>query len=311
MRTAEIPPASPPPTLCRRVVAIVNPAARRDVAVLTDALRRNRPADVALDVRMTPGPGTITRATREALAEGDVAAVVAIGGDGTVAQVAAALADSGVPLGIMAAGSTNVIAREQRIPTNPDAAAALIYGPHALKPLDLGLCDHHAFVHIGGAGLAGRLFLDTDPALKRRLGWLAYLPAAAKNIFAHPSRCTIVTDDSRTEVSSPLVLVANGGSLVMPALRLYPGIEPDDGWLDILVFTASTPFEVIRSLFRLFLRDLAHSPYVLRLRARRVELSAEPPLPVQVDGDVIGETPALFHLAPHAVRLIVPAGSSQ
>jgi len=291
----------------RRIVAVVNPASRRDAAAMVDALRRQAPSDVALDVRWSRAPGLTAQVTREALYGVATDAVVAVGGDGTVGEVATALYGTDVPLGVIPAGSTNVIARELGIPVNPDAAAALVFGPHALKTLDMGLCDHRAFLHIAGAGFDSRIFIDTNRALKRRIGWGAYLVAAARNLFTRPARFTIVTDDSVTEVVSPLVLVANGGSIITPALRLYPDIRSDDGWLDVLVFTATRPNQVLRSLGRLAMSGLDRSPFVIRLRARRVELIAEPPLPVQLDGDVLYETPATFRIAAGALRVIVPA----
>lgn len=305
MTAADFPTPAPPPS--RRIVAVGNPAARRNAAAMVDALRRQLPPDVELDVRWSPAPGETTQVARAAVDGMPVDAVVAIGGDGTVAEVATALNGTGIPLGIIPAGSTNVIAQELRIPTNPDAAAALIVGPHGLRTLDMGLCDHRGFLHIAGSGFDSRLFADTSPALKRRLGWVAYLPAAARNLWDRPARYTIVTDDATTEVESPLVLVANGGAIITPAMRLYPDIRPDDGWLDVLVFTARRPGEVLRSLARLVRSDLQRSPFVVRLRARRVELIADPPQPVQLDGDVLFETPATFRIAPAAVNVIVPA----
>lgn len=291
--------ASPPR---RRVTAIVNPATRRDVVAATAALRRATPPEVDLDVRVTSGPGDGVRLAREAAAAASI--VVAVGGDGTVAEVATGLHGHDLPLGILPAGSTNIVARDLGIPTDLRAAAALIFGPHRHATVDVGRCGDRSFLHMAGAGLDGRFFERTDRALKRRVGWLAYLPAAAVSLRLPPARFEIVADDRTIRVTSSLVLVANGGSIIAPGLRLHPEISPSDGWLDLLVFTATAPVPVARTLVSLAARRLASSPYLLAIKAKRIELSSEPPMAVQLDGDVVGSTPIVVMIEPRALRII-------
>jgi YegS/Rv2252/BmrU family lipid kinase len=297
----------------RHIVAIVNPATRRPADPIVALLRERVPPGVSLDVRLTERAGATAELTRAALPGADL--VVAVGGDGTVAAVATAIAGARadgapeVPLAIVPAGSTNITARELRIPINPAAAVDLIYGrrPQTLAPIDLGVCESERFLHMAGAGLDSRFFAETDPALKRRFGWLAYLPPAARNLRIEPARFRIVADDTTLEVDSPLVNVANGGALVVAGFQLYPDIRTDDGWLDVLIFTPRGLPAILRTLARTASRSLDRSPFVTRLRARRVELSADPPLPIQLDGDVVLQTPATFSLEPSALRVVVPA----
>src|SRR5919204_5977792 len=90
------------------------------------------------------------------------------------------------------------------------------------------------------------------------------------------ARFTIVTDGVATEVTSPLVLVANGSSIISPRLSLYPGIRTDDSWLDVLVFTPRTPLEIAHTLVQLALHGLAHSRYLTHIRARHIEITSDP-----------------------------------
>ncbi|MDP9470089.1 MAG: hypothetical protein M3Q71_05390 [Chloroflexota bacterium] len=288
----------------RRIVAIVNPATRRNAHRIIENLWQEAPTGVELDIRLTPAARSATDLTREVLPGTDM--VVAIGGDGTVGEVATALRGTGVPLGIVPAGSTNIVARDLGIPRAPAAAIAVLFGAHRRIPLDVGLCGEHAFLHMAGAGLDSRLFGAANPGLKRRIGWLAYLPPGGRELLRPPARFEVSTDDEVHEVTSPLVLVANGGSIITPRLTLYPGFRKDDGYLDVLIFTASNPIRVVRTLGRLATRHLDCSPFVLHRRARRVTLSADPPLPVQLDGDVVTRTPVSFTLDPMALVVIVP-----
>jgi YegS/Rv2252/BmrU family lipid kinase len=288
----------------RRVVAIVNPATHGDAARIVALLRGRVPAGVDLEVCLTRSAGTTTTLAREVLAAG-ASAAVAVGGDGTVAAVAAALQGTGIPLGIIPGGSTNITARSLGIPADPAAAVALLFGPHRTVPLDIGLCGDACFLHMAGAGLDSRLFADAAPALKRRVGWLAYVPPALHGLTLPPSRFTIVADGVTSEVVSSMVLVCNGSTIISPNLSLYPGVRTDDGQLDVLVLTADDPWELVRTLASLAAQDLEFSPYVTHLRARHIVITADPVLPVELDGDVVRNTPLEVTLVPAALRVIV------
>jgi YegS/Rv2252/BmrU family lipid kinase len=295
-------------------VAIVNPATHRPAESLIALLRERLPVGVALDVRVTERAGTTAEVTTAALPEADL--VVAVGGDGTVAAVASAIGEAhaaggrDVPLAILPAGSTNMTAKELRIPTNPERAVDVLYGRQsiALASMDLGACGTERFLHMAGAGLDSRIFAETSHALKRRVGWMAYVPPTVRNLRIPPARFHIVADEASLVVDSPLVIVANGGSLVVRAFQLYPEIRTDDGWFDVLIFTPQGLPAILRTLARTATLRLHRSPYVVRLRARRVELRTDPPVPVQLDGDVMFETPVTFTVQPSALRVVVPAG---
>jgi diacylglycerol kinase family enzyme len=159
---------------------------------------------------------------------------------------------------------------------------------------------------MAGAGFDSQFFSRTNPALKRRVGWLAYLPPAVEALRLPPVRFTISADGARSTVTSPLVLVANGSSVISPAWRLVPDVLPDDGWLDLLVFSASSPLAVAATLGRLATFGLHHSAYLIRTRARHIEIDAEPRLPLQLDGDVVAEMPAVIDILPKALNVISP-----
>jgi YegS/Rv2252/BmrU family lipid kinase len=236
--------------------------------------------------------------------------VLAIGGDGTVSEVASALRGIDVPLGIIPTGSTNIIAKDLGIPRNPLKALALPFLSHRYAIIDMGLWGDRSFLHLAGAGIDSWMFEGANLGLKRRIGWLAYVPSAVRNFRRAPARVTIRTDDLITEVISPLVLIANGGSVISSSFQLVPEIRKDDGLLDVLVFTPAGSVPIMSTLARFALRSLDRSPYLYRLQARRVEISSDPPLPVQLDGDVVSETPASFTILHRALRVIVPMANT-
>jgi YegS/Rv2252/BmrU family lipid kinase len=285
-------------------LVIANPVTRRNADKLIAALRDCAPDGIEFDIQLTTRAGeardiAIARAPGARL-------LVAIGGDGTVADCAAALIETGTPLAVMPGGSTNITAREQGVPTGAHRAAKLIFGPNELRRIDAGLCDDRVFLHMAGAGFDARFFANTSPALKRRLGWMAYIPAAAGALRHRPSRFRIAFEDEELDVLSPLVLVANGPSVIHPRFRIHPAIEDEDGLLDLLVITAVRPLELARTICRLGTLQLAKSPFLIHRKVRQVTIESLDEVPIEVDGDVFGTTPRTFRVLPEAIRMLVP-----
>jgi diacylglycerol kinase (ATP) len=297
----------------RRIVAIVNPATHRPAEPIVELLKTRVPADVDLDVRLTDRAGVTESTALAAMPGADL--IVAIGGDGTVADIAGAIGvyrDSGgsdVPLAVIPAGSTNITSRELRIPTKPADAIDLVYGqrPSRFQAIDLCQANDRLFLHMAGAGLDSRLFAETNPALKRKVGWLAYVPPTIRNLRLPPVTFRIETEQTTQTVESPLILIANGGGLMAAGFQIYPDIRNDDGLLDVLIFTPNSGVATLRTLGRAVTRSLQHSPYVARLRAKQVELDADPAQPVQIDGDVALKTPVSFKIRDSGLRIVVPA----
>lgn len=288
-----------------RMVVIVNPATRGNAIRLVELLRAAAPSQMVLDVHFTERPGHGSELARET--RDSATTMVAIGGDGTVSEVAGALRGTGIPLGIVPGGSTNIVAQELGIPTNIRRNVEMLFGTHKIISIDVGICGDKAFLHMAGAGFDSAFFSLTDPNLKRSVGWLAYIPAAVRALTRKPFRLSIETPDRKIEVDSPLVLVANGASIINPRFRLNSLIRNDDGLLNVLVITATTPVQLARVLARLATMQLERSPYLIHLTASEVSIDADPTIDVELDGDVVERTPVMFTVDPRAVKLIVPA----
>lgn len=287
-----------------RVLVVANPATRGRVDNIEDALARALPPGVLLDVRLTTGPGEARVIALDAAPGARL--LVAVGGDGTVADVATAAMEYQLPLGIVPIGSTNIISRELGIPSRADAAARVLFSAHRVRQLDAGVCNGRTFLHMAGAGFDSRFFALTNPRWKRQVGWPAYLPAAARALRLPAAVARIQVDDQTLEMVSPLVLVANGMSIIHPRLRVHNAFRPDDGWIDLMAVTATSPLAIARTLGRLAVTQLHRSPYVVHMRAKNVTLETDPVLPIQLDGDVVSETPATFEVRPGAMRIVVP-----
>jgi diacylglycerol kinase (ATP) len=288
----------------RRIALIVSGSSRLSPEQVDAMLELALGRDVEFQVQVADSSSDATAAAAQAA--GSATIVVAVGGDGTVADVATGIFGSSAALAIIPAGSTNIAARSLGIPADPAAALDLICGRYLLRSIDVGRSDDRSFVHMAGAGFDAALFHGTSPVLKRRLGWLAYVPAAVAALRLPPSDILVTADHVIFEARSSLVLVANGGSAIAPEYQIYPGIAVDDGWLDVIVFTPSTPAQIAATLGHAGRQQLDRSPHVTHSRARTVKIDAAPPLPVELDGDPRGTTPRQFSIVPSGLRVVTP-----
>jgi YegS/Rv2252/BmrU family lipid kinase len=250
----------------------------------------------------------VTEVTREALAHGfDM--VVAIGGDGTVSDVAEALIGTDIPLGIIAAGTANVFARELELPLDLAGACTMLAGQHATTSVDAMQVGDKYFVLQIGIGIDSLMIRDTDRQAKRRFGRAAYLWTAFTRLIGNqPERFTIVVDGQRSRPRASQVLIANGGVLGVPPLRWGPHIRPDDGRIDVCIISARTALDYLGLAWHTLTGQQRRDRNVRYLAAERsIVVSADHPLPVQADGEIIGETPLQVQVVPDALRVIVPA----
>ena len=267
------------------------------------------PADTRLTVVETTTAPLVRGALEDVATEVDL--VVAVGGDGTVAETLTAIDGSRTPVGIIAGGSTNIIALELGVPADPAAAADLIFGDHEIVEMDAATCNGETFLHMAGAGFDSRIFDNTSRTQKQRFGWLAYIPSAAHSLRLPPARFRVTTDAATFELTSPMVVVANGAGIIRPGLPIYPGIVNDDGLLDVIAVTATAPSDIASVLARFASRRMHRSPHILHARSRSVRIEADPVMPIQLDGNVSGTTPALIELREQPARLIGPLRSAR
>lgn len=289
------------------VVAIINPNTRADYMQVRAALGQWLPEGVSLRIHETRRDVSTESIAREVTK--DVDGVIACGGDGTVSEVAAAIDGRHIPLGIIPGGSTNIIAQELRIPNSINSAAALAFGPFDIHEMDVGTCNDKYFLHMAGTGLDSLIFEGTDEALKRRIGWMAYVPAAAKALREKASSFHITIDDEQHTLTSPLVLVANGSSIINSSFRIDNSIRSDDGQLDVLIVTANRPHELAMLVAHAAnpMATLSDSQWIIQRKARKISVESDVPQPIQLDGDVAEQTPAVFGIIPKAIGIAVRA----
>jgi len=235
--------------------------------------------------------------------------VVAAGGDGTISQVAEALIGTDTCLGIIPVGTANIFARELGIPLDLEAACALLNGQPHITSVDAMKVGEQYFVLQIGIGIDSLMIRDTDRQSKRRFGRAAYMWTAFTRLIGYqPMRFTIVADGKRMRPRALQVLIANGGVLGAPPFRWGPDIRPDDGKIDVCIVSARTALDYVGLIWHTLLGQQRRDRNVRYLTAERsIVVSADHPLPIQADGEIIGDTPVKIEVVPDALKVIVPA----
>jgi YegS/Rv2252/BmrU family lipid kinase len=240
----------------------------------------------------------------------DFDVVLTLGGDGTAMEVAGALAWSGIPIGVLAGGTGNLLARALGIPLKVEKAVpALLSGSRKL--IDLGVIRGRRFAVAAGVGIDATMVEETPRWMKRRLGVLAYtLIAARAGLRAVMRRQFFV---ARVQVNGELierraaaVLFANFGAILENRISFGPSIAVDDGVLDCCIFSPNNLRDALRIVWRVTRRDFRPDPSILYRKGTHFLVETDPVLSIQADGELLGPTPAEVTIEPLAAHLLIP-----
>lgn len=282
-------------------VVILNPAANSDRAVRA----RTRVEALARDctVCTTTAPGEAEVLARHAVQEG-FTKIVAAGGDGTIHEVVNGLGQSEVTLGLLPIGTINVFAMELGLPSNNlESCWDIIEGTNT-RLIDLPSANSKYFVQLAGVGLDAQVVKETSASLKRSFGPLSYLISAAQIATRKPPRLVIESEEASADEGS-FVLIGNG--------RRYGGPFPffkqallDDGLLDVIVFKQLGYLEIIRYLQDVFFSSEIRTPEVDYFQTRRIRITSEQDVPVELDGELVGNCPVEFQMRERTLRVLAP-----
>ena len=221
----------------RRCAVIYNPTKVSDKfhALMEESLSRNGWGNTLWLETSVEDPGSAM--TRQAVAE-QVDLVIGAGGDGTIRYVADGLAHTGIPLGLVPAGTGNCLARNLDLPLEEvDAIEVALSGQ--VRQIDLVkiTVDDRApehFAVMAGIGVDAMIMDETDEDLKDKVGSAAYFVAAGKALGQLPVRMTVHHNNRPVRRHAMLCVIGNVGTL-RGNLTLIPGASPDDGLLDLYI----------------------------------------------------------------------------
>lgn len=295
-----------------RVLLIHNPAASRSdpkmLRAICGILSRH---GWTVDVAGTTRPGHADELAGMGIQDG-VDAIAVYGGDGTTMQAVRAIVGHDVAVGLIPGGTGNLLAGNLGIPRNPEAAAKIIVRG-VPRAIDLGRVERdngtHYFAVACGDGLDATLMAGTSIGAKRRWGMAAYVGTLWGSLtHLHPVAHRVTVDGTTLHTDAVTVVVANCGQIIPGLLRLRDGITLDDGLLDVVIMQAETAREGIAVLTRLVLGRTRGTNAIRYSRGKRITVEADKPLPVEMDGELSGQTPFTAEVAAGAITVFVPNG---
>jgi YegS/Rv2252/BmrU family lipid kinase len=296
----------------KNTVLIYNPVAgklrgdaRGKIRRLIEALERH---GIQATPRETTAPGAATALAREAVQQ-DIDLVLAVGGDGTVNEVANGMIDSHVPMAVLPGGTANVLAMELGLGTRLDSAvpklAACAPERIAVGRLANDLGSRY-FLMMAGAGLDAEVVYQISARLKESWGKLAYWLSAGVRLTRTVPEFDAVVNGNRIRCGFVLASrVKNYGG----DLEIATGASLADDNFEVVLFRGRSPLRYVAYFIGVATGMLSRFSGVTIERARKVELAGadDRRLYIQVDGEFAGHLPATLEIVPDAMTLLVPA----
>lgn len=230
--------------------------------------------------------------------------VISWGGDGTLNEVASALAFGNVPLGLVPAGSGNGFARELGVAPRPERAIADAIGAEP-RAIDLGEVDDRLFVNVAGFGFDAYVAAEFDNGGGRR-GFAGYVAITARALVSYVPRNYMITTAGGCKTSrAVLVTVANSAQFGNGA-RIAPRALLDDGLLDLVVVEERARWRTVCHVPRLFDGTVERMPGCSICHIRQATIESDQPMAFHVDGEPVqGGTRLNVRVHPGALRVAV------
>jgi diacylglycerol kinase (ATP) len=238
--------------------------------------------------------------------------LVVIGGDGTVNEVVNGLEGTDAEIAVLPCGTGQDFGRTHGIPSRFDEAVRVAVDGET-RTIDLGRvecegAEPRLFANVGSAGMSGAVARRANAMTKRFGGRATFFYALTREFLAWQNTEVIVELDGGEQREGALhdVIVANG-NFHGGGMKLAPEASQSDGLFDVVTIGDVTKLDFLTTAPKLYSGRYLSHPKVELLRSSFVGLSAAEPLPIEVDGEPIGTTPARFEVVPAALRLRVPA----
>jgi diacylglycerol kinase (ATP) len=241
--------------------------------------------------------------------------VVAVGGDGTLNEVVNGIAGRDVELATIPLGTGMDFGRTYGIPTKFDAAVRVALEGE-VRTIDAGRVTYRTwggdpaerfFANVSSVGMSGAVAQRAN-GMSKVLGGKVTFFYALTRVFLEwqNTEVAVQLDDTERHGRMHDVIVANGvwhGG----GMKLAPHAAPDDGQFDVVLIGDVSKADFLTTAPKIYKGKHVHHPKVEVLRSRRVEVTAPVQLPIELEGEQVGTTPATFEIAPAALRVRVPS----
>ena len=300
-----------------RAVFLVNPASANGSTGRRWPELAHRAATAGLegDALLSERPGHLAELARAAAVDG-ARLLVVVGGDGTVNEVANGLAGlpGAPPVAVIPRGTGWDFVRTYGIPRAVDEAVAVALRGET-RTIDLGRADYRAwdgsraqtvFANVASAGMSGAIARRANETSKALGGKASYLFATFAVFAGWTADELRVTVDGQVREGRMFDVVVANGRCFGGGMRICPEAEPDDGLFDVLLIGDVTKRDLVVTMPKIYLGTHLPHPKAELLRGAAVTIEAAEAIPLELDGEQPGTTPASFETLPGALRLRVP-----
>jgi diacylglycerol kinase (ATP) len=269
---------------------------------------------LAGDALISEEPGHLAVLAEEAVRSGATRLVV-VGGDGSVNEVVNGIAEThDVELAVIPRGTGWDFVRTFGIPRDLDAAVDVALNG-AVREIDLGLvtfrswagAEHRSyFANVASAGISGAIAQRANNTSKALGGKVSYYWATLAVFARWRTGEMRISVDAEIRGGKTIDVVVANGRYLGGGMKMCPEAEPDDGLFDVLLIGDVTKRDLLFVLPKTYRGKHLPHPRLELLRGRTVTVDADEPLPIELDGEQPGTTPARFEIAPRGLRLRVP-----
>jgi diacylglycerol kinase (ATP) len=262
-----------------------------------------------IDLYKTRHPGHAKILAQQALDQGHKF-FVAAGGDGTINEVVNGLAGrfDQVRLGIIPVGTGNDLVRSINIPDDISAAIDVLLAGNVRAVDVVRVCSdkERYFLNVSSGGFSGLVDEKLTDEMKRAWGPLAYLRSAVEALPELTShRTTLAFDEEeRVELDVYNIVIANA-RYVAGGIPIAPRAEPDDGLVDVIVVPMIPMSQLMTLVPQILLGQHLDNNQILYRRARMLNVSSQPGMWFNVDGELVGNEPSTFEVIPRALQVVV------
>jgi diacylglycerol kinase (ATP) len=245
--------------------------------------------------------------------------LVIVGGDGSVNEVVNGIGDlDPVELGVLPHGTGWDFVRTFGIPKRLDQAVATVLTGE-VREVDLGLVGFRTwagaegrayFANVGSAGISGAIAQRANDTSKALGGKISYYWATLAVFFGWQTGEIRVSVDDEIRGGRMIDVIVSNGRYLGGGMMMCPEAEPDDGLFDVMLIGDVTKRDLLFVLPKTYRGKHLPHPKLEVLRGRMVTVDADEPLPIEIDGEQPGTTPARFEVIPGALRLRVPRAAA-
>lgn len=282
---------------------IVNPAAGNQHALKVQSLLKQELDKRGIECRFvrTEKPGHATDLARQAASADDCTGVVSVGGDGTAFEVACGLMNTGVPMGIIPAGTGNDFIKTVGLPKKPLDALEFIL-THDARPVDVGGLNDRLFLNVCGTGFDVTVLDYTTAAKKYCRGLLPYLIGLIRGIAHYKPVYVRFTADGHTEEREVLICSIANGRFFGGGIAICPEASADDGLLDLVIAEHQPRWKLPFLVPSLLMGRIDKFSFTTHKRCREVEIYSKG-MRLNIDGEITNIDSAKFSVLQGALKL--------